>query len=79
MIVTLYCRSDRSEAPSPESVKRSEGKVEDGRKWAGYNPAIEARWITQQDLEKVKSRKKASDRMLKGWKAHNGDSKASRL
>ena len=64
MVVTLYRRPDNSEAPTPEESKRNEGKVEDGRKWAGYNPAVEARWITDEELGRVKSRGKASEKML---------------
>ena len=64
MVVTLYRRPDNSEAPTPEESQRNEGKVEDGRKWAGYNPAVEARWITDEELGRVKSRGKASEKML---------------
>ena len=73
MVVTLYRRPDDSEAPTPEQSKESQGKVEDGRKWAGYNPAIEARWITSGDLEKVKSQKKGSIKMIEGRNAFQGD------
>jgi hypothetical protein len=64
-VVTLYRRSDNSEAPSPEVSKKNERQVEDGRKWAGYNPAVEARWITDEELGRVKSRGKASETMLR--------------
>ena len=73
MVVTLYRRPDDSEAPIPEQSKKSQGKVDDGRKWAGYNPAIEARWITEGDLEKVQSQKKGSIKMIEGRKAFQGD------
>jgi hypothetical protein len=73
VVVTLYRRPDDSEAPTPEQSKKSQGKVEDGRKWAGYNPAIEARWITSGDLEKVKSQKKGSIKMIEGRDAFQGD------
>lgn len=73
VIVTMYRRPDNSEAPSPEEVRQSEGKVEDGRKWAGYNPAIEARWISQADLDRVKSPSKASKKMVEGRKAYQGE------
>jgi hypothetical protein len=72
VVVTLYRRPDGSEAPTPEQSKK-QGKVEDGRKWAGYNPAIEARWIGDGDLERVKSKAKGSDKMTEGRKAFKGD------
>jgi hypothetical protein len=69
----MYRRPDDTEAPSPDEVKRSEGKVQDGRKWAGYNPAIEARWITQADLDQVTSPSKGSKKMVEGRKAYRGE------
>ena len=76
VVVTMYRRPDDSEAPTPEDSMKTAGKVEDGRKWAGYNPAVEARWTTDQDLERVRSRTKNSAFMLKGRKAYNGESQA---
>jgi len=69
----MYGRPDNSEAPSPEQARQSEGKVEDGRKWAGYNPAIEARWITQADFDRVKSPSKGSNKMVQGRKPYQGE------
>ena len=69
----MYRRPDDSEAPSPEQSKKSEGKVDDGRKWAGYNPAVEARWIDDSDLERVRSKFKGSKKMIEGRKAFKGD------
>lgn len=71
--MTMYRRTDDSEAPSPEQSKKSEGKVDDGRKWAGYNPAVEARWISETDLERVRSKLKGSRKMAEGRKAFKGD------
>jgi len=76
VVVTMYHRPDDSEAPTPELVKKTEGEAEDGRKWAGYNPAVEARWTTEADLERVRSRSKNSAYMLKGRKAYKGDPEA---
>ena len=67
---------DKSEAPTPEETKRSQGKIDDGRKWAGYNPAVEARWISDSDLERVRSKVKSSAKMLEGRPAYRGDEKA---
>ena len=72
-MVTMYRRRDDSEAPSPEQSKKSEGKVDDGRKWAGYNPAVEARWISETDLERVRSKVKKSPKMAEGRKPFTGD------
>jgi hypothetical protein len=69
----MYRRPDDSEAPSPDDVNRSEGKVVDGRKWTGYNPAVEARWITQADLDRVKSPSKPSRKMVEGRKPYSGE------
>jgi len=69
----MYRRVDDSEAPSPEESKKSQGKVDDGRKWAGYNPAVEARWISEGDLERVRSKVKGSRKMVEGRKAFKGD------
>jgi hypothetical protein len=69
----MYRRPDDSEAPSPNEMTPSEGKVNDGRKWAGYNPAVEARWITQADLDRVKSRSKPSQKMVEGHKPYQGE------
>ena len=74
VVVTLYRRPDDSEAPSPEQAKQTQ--TEDGRKWAGYNPAVEARWTTDADLERVRSRSKNSAYMLKGRKAYTGETQA---
>ena len=71
--MTMYRRVDDSEAPSPEESKKSQGKVDDGRKWAGYNPAVEARWISEGDLERVRSKVKGSRKMVEGRKAFKGD------
>jgi len=73
VVVTLYRRPDDSEAPTPQESKKLQGKVNDGRKWAGYNPAIEARWIAEGDLEKVRSQKKGSNKMIEGRKPFQGD------
>jgi hypothetical protein len=78
VLSTTFRRLDGSEAPSPEDAKKSQGKVEDGRKWAGYNPAVEAHWITEADLSKVKSRKQ-STRILQGWKPYNGTAQQAHL
>jgi sterol carrier protein 2 len=75
VVITMYRRPDRSEAPTPENSKQSQGKVEDGRKWAGYNPAVEARWITDADLERVKSRVKGSIKMVEGRRAFKGEAR----
>ena len=72
VVVTVYCRPDRSEAPSAEVSKESEGKIDDGRKWAGYNPAVEARWLTNDDLQRVMSRKKVSQKMLEDRERFEG-------
>lgn len=72
----MYRRPDDAEAPTPEESKKIQGKVEDGRKWAGYNPAVEARWIADGDLDRVKSRGKASIKMVEGRKAFKGDGHA---
>jgi hypothetical protein len=76
VVVTLYRRPDDSEAPTPEQSKKQQGKVDDGRKWAGYNPAVEARWIADGDLERVKSQVKGSSKMIEGRKAFKGDGRA---
>ena len=76
VVVTVYRRPDDSEAPIPEESKRSQGKVDDGRKWAGYNPAIEAKWLADGDLERVRSRAKGSVRMTEGRKPYKGDLQA---
>jgi sterol carrier protein 2 len=73
VVVTLYRRPDTSEAPTPEQSKNSQGKFNDGRKWAGYNPAIEARWIAEGELEKVQSKSKGSDKMVEGRKVFKGE------
>jgi hypothetical protein len=75
----MYRRPDDSEAPTPEQAKKTEGRSEDGRKWAGYNPAVEARWTTDAELERVRSRLKNSTYMLKGRKAYTGDGAQARL
>jgi len=75
-MVTMYRRLDDSEAPTPEQVKNTEGKTDDGRKWAGYNPAVEERQTTEADLERIRSSSKNSAYMVKGHKAYTGDSKA---
>jgi hypothetical protein len=72
----MYKRPDNSEAPNPVESKNTQGKVEDGRKWAGYNPAIEARWISSKDLDRVKSRTKASLKMTQGWNPYQGEGQA---
>jgi hypothetical protein len=69
----MYRRPDDSEAPSPEKSKTSQGNVDDGRKWAGYNPAIEARWVDDEDLERVCSKSKGSKKMVEGRKPFKGD------
>jgi hypothetical protein len=69
----MYRHGDDSEAQSPEQSKKSEGKVDDGRKWAGYNPAVEARWISETDLERVRSKVKGSSKMAEGRKPFKGD------
>ena len=52
----------------------------DGRKWAGYNPAVEARWITDEELERVRSQGKASRRMVgDGRKRYEGGKVEARL
>jgi sterol carrier protein 2 len=80
VVITLYRRPDNSEAPSPETSKRQQDKVIDGRKWAGYNPAVEARWITDEELGRVKSRGKASLKMLgDGRKRYVIEGKEARL
>jgi hypothetical protein len=71
--VTLYRRPDDSEAPTTEKSKKTQGKADDGRKWAGYNPAVEARWITEGDLEKVRSQTKGSNTMIEGRKVFKGE------
>ena len=76
VVVTLYRRPDGSEAPAPEEAKESQGKANDGRKWAGYNPAIEARWITDNDLERVRSQIKKSFKMVEGRTPFKGDERA---
>jgi hypothetical protein len=75
-VVTMYKRPDNSEAPTPEESKKNQGKVEDGRKWAGYNPAVEARWTDENDLERVWSRVKGSKKMVDGRKICKGEDQA---
>ena len=74
VVVTMYCRLDKSQAPSQSSLEQGTvgGKVEDGRKWAGYNPAVEARWVSDADVEAVKSRIKPSLKMLEGRQPFRG-------
>ena len=72
----MYKRPDGSEAPTPEEAKKTQGIVEDGRKWAGYNPAVEARWISPADLDRVKSRIASSLKMVEGWEPYQGEPQA---
>jgi sterol carrier protein 2 len=72
VVVTMYKRPDDSEAPMPEESKKTQ---EDGRKWAGYNPAVEARWISKSDLDRVKSRANSA-KMQEGWKPYQGETQA---
>lgn len=50
-VVTIYKRPDGSVAPQIEDTKPEE----DGRSRLGYNPAEEARSITKEDWDSVKS------------------------
>ena len=63
VVVTLYKRADGENAPS-----RSQRSDVDGRNWAGYNPASEARWLDDAEINRVRSVKDRSDYMLKGRK-----------
>lgn len=49
-VVTIYARPDRGTAPVYQNGSW------DGRQRAGYNPAMEARPITRQMLESVRSK-----------------------
>jgi sterol carrier protein 2 len=54
-VVTVYCRADGGEAPVVESgaVGRVNG--------LGYNPAVEARGFTAEQVARVRSREKSSE------------------
>lgn len=49
--VTILCRSDGRVAPAWKDVK----DVREGRERLGYNPALEMRNITREDLENVRA------------------------
>ena len=63
VVITLYQRADGKESPLSAPVG-----VEDGRKWAGYNPAVEARWLTEEQINQVRSKKARSEFIMGGRK-----------
>ena len=62
VVITLYQRADRKKA------SQAPQRGADGRNWAGYNPAIEARWLNDGEINRVRSVNNRSEYMLKGRK-----------
>lgn len=50
--VLVLCRSDGQPAPAWSDIKN----VRDGRERMGYNPAVEAKAITQEDVEAIRAK-----------------------
>ena len=55
-VVSILGRADGQYAPEPSSVR---DRV-DGRQRLGYNPALEARGVREEDFEAVRSRRASS-------------------
>jgi sterol carrier protein 2 len=52
-VVTILGRADNQIAPSAASIE----EVVDGRRRLGYNPALEAREVREQDFQAVRSQR----------------------
>lgn len=64
VVVTIYKRGD---GQVPRALTNDEVSLLSG---LGYNPAVECRYITPQDGERVRSQKKRHDHVLRETRAH---------